>query len=200
MNRATTAKTRQFSFAQLNLEECSHVLLRLGRSLQVFSPSRTLQRCPKRVTIIMSAPANTWQLCCEHRISRQCIHKHVSRTLQQSSTSQVFLAVRLGRSLQVFSPSRTLQRCPKRVTIIMSAPEDTWPLWCGHRNLRQCIHKHVSIMPKHSRTNKETTHKHDRDHVFLAVRLGRSLQLFSSSRTLRRCPKRVTVITPTFPT
>ena len=108
--------------------------------------------------------------------------------------------VRLGRSLQVFSPSRTLQRCPKRVTIIMSAPANTWPLWCRHRKSLQCIHKHVSTTPQHSRTNKETTHKHDRDHVFLAVRLGRSLQLFSSSRTLRRCPKRVTVITPTFPT
>ena len=65
--------------------------------------------------------------------------------------------VRLGRSLQVFSPSRTLQRCPKRVTIIMSAPANTWLLWCGHRNSRQAF---INMCQQCPSTREQTKKRH----------------------------------------
>ena len=110
------------------MPQLSYQVIRLGRSLQFFSPSRTLQRCPKKVTVITQNHANARR---DRKGQSRTRHRRISPNTQprckKASDNHAtakhlpqlsYQVIRLGRSLQFFSPSRTLQRCPKKVPII----------------------------------------------------------------------------------
>ena len=187
-----------------HLPQLSYHVIRLGRSLQFFSLSRTLQRCPKKVTIITQNHANARrdrkkQSPTPHQRLFPNTQPRCKKASDNHATAkhllQLSYQVRLGRSLQFFSLSRTLQRCPKKVTIITQ----------NHANARR-DRKRQSPTP-HQRSFHNTqlrckkasdnhaTAKHLPQLSYQVIRLGRSLQFFSPSRTLQRCPKKVTVIT-----
>ena len=188
-----------------HLPQLSYQVIRLGRSLQFFSPSRTLQRCPKKVTVITQNHANARRdRKGQSRTRHQRIFPNTQPRCKKASDNHAtakhlpqlsYQVIRLGRSLQFFSPSRTLQRCPKKVTVITQ----------NHANARrdrkrQSRTRHQRIFPNtqprcKKASDNHATAKHLPQLSYQVIRLGRSLQFFSPSRTLQRCPKKVTVIT-----
>ena len=165
--------------------------VRLGRSLGIFSLKckSTLQRCPKKVTIIIS-------------ISSIFRHVHVLNSCTQFMfmQSQFFASCAQTRSSQKEEQNTSKPWTTFFTVTIMhhrtTAPKEHFP-----ETVHMTIQKANKLLYSTAisrklcvRERNYTAHMHKQKAAF--VRLGRSLGIFSlkCKSTLQRCPKKVTII------
>ena len=182
----STAISRKLCVRERNYTAHMHkqkaAFVRLGRSLGIFSLKckSTLQRCPKKVTIIISSTFRhvhvlnscTQFMFMQSQFFASCAQNNRRRKRNKTQASHAQLSSSWPSHSKAQQHPRTLSE---------ESPH-------GHRESKQ-----ITVQHSHFQRNY-TAHMHKQKAAF--VRLGRSLGIFSlkCKSTLQRCPKKVTII------
>ena len=164
--------------------------VRLGRSLGIFSLKckSTLQRCPKKVTIIISISSifrhvHVLHSCTQFMFMQSQFFASCAQTRRRRKRNKT-----QARHAQLSSPWPShikTQQHPR--TLSEESPH-------GHPESKQITVQHSHFQKAVCKERNYAAHMHKQNVAF--VRLGRSLGIFSlkCKSTLQRCPKKVTII------
>ena len=180
ISRKLCARERKYT-AHMHKQQVAFV--RLGRSRGIFSLKckSTLQRCPKKVTIIMSSMFMHVHVLnsCSSILNLSKLHTNQTSRKDEQYNTQASHA-------QLSSASRTTARQHPR-TFRRKAH-------MAIQKANKLLHSTAVSRKLCSRERKYTAHMYKQHVAF--VRLGRSRGIFSlkCKSTLQRCPKKVTII------